>query len=331
MIASDRPHVPSGPEERAGGGGRRIGLVLGGGGAAGLAFHAGVLLALHHDLGWDPRAAEIVVGTSAGSIVGALIRSDVPAEDLAAWASNVRPTAGGDAFRLAMEEAEVVVTERQFPRLALPGWSALAALTSPSQMRAAIMTMLPHGLYDHTPRLAPLDRLVTDWPDRDLWVSAVRVGDGGLAWFGRDRRLTDDVAPADAVRASCAIPVLARPVRIGRHGYLDGGIRSATHADVLADLGLDHVVVLSPMGELEPGRNLFRAAANRRVRQEVAAIERSGTPVTLISPDRQTVAAMGLNMMDRARTGVVMRHAFLGAVAQLSPATVELLRTPRAA
>jgi hypothetical protein len=54
-------------------------------GAAGLAFHAGVLWALHHDLGWDPRTADIIVGTSAGSIVGSLLRSDVPPEDMAAW------------------------------------------------------------------------------------------------------------------------------------------------------------------------------------------------------------------------------------------------------
>ena len=54
---------------------KRVGLVLGGGGIAGMAFHAGVLLALHHDLGWDARDADVIVGTSAGSIVGALLRA----------------------------------------------------------------------------------------------------------------------------------------------------------------------------------------------------------------------------------------------------------------
>ena len=63
----------------------RIGLVLGAGGVVGQAYHAGVLAALEHDYGWDPRSAEVIVGTSAGSITGALLRSGVPASELAAW------------------------------------------------------------------------------------------------------------------------------------------------------------------------------------------------------------------------------------------------------
>ncbi len=64
----------------------RIGLVLGAGGTVGQPYHAGVLAALEHDLGWDPRTAEIIVGTSAGSVTGTLLRLGVPASDLAAWA-----------------------------------------------------------------------------------------------------------------------------------------------------------------------------------------------------------------------------------------------------
>src|SRR5688500_11170147 len=64
----------------------RIGLVLGAGGTVGQAYQAGVLAALEHDLGWDPRTADIIVGTSAGSVTGSLLRLGVPAADLAAWA-----------------------------------------------------------------------------------------------------------------------------------------------------------------------------------------------------------------------------------------------------
>src|SRR5947208_6773124 len=62
-----------------------IGLVLGAGGVVGGAYHAGALTALEHDLGWDPRDANVIVGTSAGSLVGALLRTGIPASDLAAW------------------------------------------------------------------------------------------------------------------------------------------------------------------------------------------------------------------------------------------------------
>jgi len=64
----------------------RIGLVLGAGGVVGQAYHAGVLAALEHDLGWDPRTADVIVGSSAGSVTGSLLRLGVPAADLAAWA-----------------------------------------------------------------------------------------------------------------------------------------------------------------------------------------------------------------------------------------------------
>src|SRR5687768_14183120 len=64
----------------------RIGLVLGAGGVVGQAYHAGVLAALEHDLGWDPRTADVIVGSSAGSVTGSLLRLGVSASDLAAWA-----------------------------------------------------------------------------------------------------------------------------------------------------------------------------------------------------------------------------------------------------
>ncbi len=309
-----------GPQHRP----ARVGLVLGGGGASGLAFHAGVLWALQHDLGWDPRTADIIVGTSAGSIVGALLRSDVTPEDLAAWTTDADPSTDGHMFRAVMEATDSVVTRRAVPRPTMPGWNLLNALRHPSQIPGALATLLPHGLHDHSPQVAVLERLVETWPSKPLWISAVRVGDGRLEWFGRDSE-PERVKPADAVTASCAVPVLARPVRIGGHRYLDGGVRSATHADVLLGADLDLVIVLSPMGH-QAGRNPVRAMAHRRVRREVALLEQAGMEVQLISPDRDTVSAMGLNMMDRARTGEVMRHAFLGAVAQLDASAAALLR-----
>ena len=308
----------------------RIGLVLGGGGASGLAFHAGVLWALHHDLGWDPRTADIIVGTSAGSIVGALLRSGVAPEDLAAWATNSDPSTNGHVFRAHMKDTDSVVTRRAVPRLALPGWHMLNVLRHPSQIPGAMATMLPHGLHDHSPRVVTLDRFVETWPSAPLWIPAVRLGDGRLEWFGRDADPARSVRPADAVAASCAVPILARPVRIGEHRYLDGGVKSATHADVLVGADLDLVIVLSPMGH-QSGRSPLRALTHRQVRREVAVLRRAGLVVQLVSPDRDTVGAMGFNMMDQARTGPVMRHAFLGATAQLDASTAAVLRAAVAA
>ncbi len=225
-----------------------------------MAFHAGVLWALHHDLGWDPRTADIIVGTSAGSIVGALLRSDVAPEDLAAWATNSDPSTNGHVFRAHMKDSDSVITRRAVPGLNMPGWHMLNVLRHPSQLPGAMATMLPHGLHDHSPRVATLDRFVETWPTTPLWIPAVRLGDGRLVWFGRDADLSSTVRPADAVAASCAIPVLARPVRIGDHRYLDGGVKSATHADVLIGADLDLVIVLSPTGH-RAGRSPLRVLA----------------------------------------------------------------------
>ena len=328
-MPSPEPWADATPERRDGCP-PRVGLVLGGGGAGGLAFHAGVLWALHHDLGWDARTAEIIVGTSAGSIVGALLRSDVVAEDLAAWATDADPSEGGREFRAVMQTADRAVTRPGLPMPNLPGWHALNTLRHPSQIPGAIATMLPNGFFDQSARVRTLERLIGRWPTKPLWISAVRVGDGRLEWFGRDRDSTVGVELAHAVAASCAIPVLARPVRIGAHRYLDGGITSATHADVLLGEELDLVLVLSPMGH-QGGRNPMRSVAHRRVRREVAQLENAGIAVQVISPDHDTAGAMGFNMMDRRRVGAVMRRSFLGATAQLDDVTAELLRSTGAA
>jgi hypothetical protein len=68
---------------RAGSGGR-WGLVLGGGGVLGAAWLVGALEALERARGIDARQAEVILGTSAGSVVGALLAAGVSVADLRA-------------------------------------------------------------------------------------------------------------------------------------------------------------------------------------------------------------------------------------------------------
>ena len=77
----------------------RVGLVLGGGGVVGQAYHSGVLAVLEHDFGFDARTADMIVGTSAGSITGTLLRLGVSAEDLAAWTVKAPLSGEGDVLR----------------------------------------------------------------------------------------------------------------------------------------------------------------------------------------------------------------------------------------
>ncbi len=56
----------------------RVGLVLGAGGVLGGAWLTGGLHALAQETDWDPGSAEFIVGTSAGSMIGALSAAGVP-------------------------------------------------------------------------------------------------------------------------------------------------------------------------------------------------------------------------------------------------------------
>src|ERR1700733_4205431 len=75
-----------------------VGLVLGAGGVVGQAYQAGVLAALQREIGWDPRAATTIVGTSAGAVTGAALRAGVPAPDLAASLYGTSPSRQGGAI-----------------------------------------------------------------------------------------------------------------------------------------------------------------------------------------------------------------------------------------
>src|SRR5512144_2315966 len=142
----------------------RVGLVLGAGGVVGQAYHAGVLAALEHDYGWDPRTAEVIVGTSAGSITGALLRGGVPASELAAWTVRAPLTDEGRLLEEMfgtehphLEPFEPMDLIRRLPSLPRPGM-VLNALRHPfgfRPLRAALALLAP-GPFDIVEQLAAL-------------------------------------------------------------------------------------------------------------------------------------------------------------------------------
>lgn len=299
----------------------RVGLVLGAGGTAGVAYHAGTLLALEQDLGWDPRDADVIVGTSAGSIVASLLRAGLSTDDLAAWGTRAAPLDDRRELRRTLDRIDDVgmrfVRPRLRARLPGPGW--LLAVAGPSGFRphTGFMSLLPHGPIDAATALRETHGLHDGWPRRELLVNAVRVSDARRIVFGRDE-IVDAVGVADAVAASCAIPGVFRPVRIGRHWYIDGGAHSPTNADVLRDRGVDVAVVLSPMSidtSTVPVRpeHALRALYRRRLRREVAELTAAGIDVEIFEPGPSTLRAMGWNALDRARSARIVTDAFLSA------------------
>ena len=284
---------------------RRVGLVLGAGGATGMAFHAGTLLALSNDYGWDPRAAVAIVGTSAGSVVGTLLRSGLSTDDLASWCAEVAPAPGGEAYRAMLAEAEAIR-----PTLRRPSWRPHRPRPRPLRVRP----WTPSGFVDARKSLAAFAALREAWPDAALWINAVRRHDRRRVVFGRD--VQPDLG--DAVAASCAIPGLFTPVRIGRHAYVDGALHSPTNADVLRDTDVDTVLVLSPMSmrhrgpQRHPDR-VMRLAHRQRLRRERRGLRKAGIEVHVFEPDETTLHVMGANALDRRRAGSVVRESFLSA------------------
>jgi NTE family protein len=304
---------------------RRIGLVLGAGGVTGLAFHAGTLLALENDLGWNPNSSELIVGSSAGSVIGGLLRANLTTDDLAAWSTSVAPRTAGRASRKVLDDVELEKHRVVPPRVQLPIPSPALLrrlMVHPSQFRmhTAAITLLPRGWINAAPGIERVGNLLGEWPARSLWITAVRTTDARRVVFGRD---DIDVTPGRAIAASCAIPAYYRPVKIGHHRYIDGGAHSPTNADVLANAGVDVVVVLSPMSgraaalRRRPDK-VFRSLFSRRLRRECSALERAGIEVHVFEPDASTLGVMGMNALDRGRSPAVVRASFLAAGAQIA-------------
>jgi NTE family protein len=165
----------------------RVALVLGAGGTVGGAYHAGVLTALHYDLGWDARDADVIVGTSAGSLVAALLRRGIPATDLAAWTvdATLSPASAMLAEHAARPEFDPVSlrTFMRVPRLPHAS-SVFAALRRPLRFDPA-RALLTHLRDGHQDLLQHLEFLGPQWPDARLYECAVRRRDGRRVVFGR--------------------------------------------------------------------------------------------------------------------------------------------------
>lgn len=254
----------------------RTALVLGGGGITGIAWEVGLVAGLA-DAGVDLRTADLVVGTSAGSVVGAQLRSATPIGDLLATQLGSTVETGPPArlgrrqllrFALAMlrTRGDDVAFRRRVGALAL---AAEAAGDTPTEeaRRAAIASRLPE----------------TTWPERPLTVTAVDAATGAFEAFTRD----SGVDLVSAVAASCAVPGVYPPTTIGDRRFLDGGMRSVANVDLA--LGYDRIVVVAPI--------VRGVGPMVSVDAQVAGLV---SRVTVVSPDADSVRAIGKNVLDPA-------------------------------
>jgi NTE family protein len=260
----------------------RTALILGGGGITGTAWEIGVVAGLA-DMGVDLLPAGLVVGTSAGAVAGAQLRSGLGIE--AIYARQLEGPAGERAASIR--------------RSSLLGY-ALAALRSRGD-DAAFRGELGRRAQRATERgrtPTPAERRATiarrlpahEWPAAPLVLCAVDARTGAFRAFDRD----SGVPLVDAVAASSAVPGVYPPSVIDGDPYIDGGVRGALNADVAA--GAERVVALAPLprgagpvaGAADELRGLFGRFA-------------------LLTPDRNSQDVIGNAVLDPARRAPAAR------------------------
>jgi NTE family protein len=269
-------------------------LVLGGGGITGIAWELGMLAGLR-ERGIDLTAADLVVGTSAGSVVGAQIATGVDVDER--YAAQLADPTGEIAARLG--------------RAALARLAAATLLgpRDPQRVRARIgAAALRARTVGQEERIAVIGRRlpVHEWPERDLRITAVDADTGEFVVLDRE----SGVPLVEAVAASCAVPGVWPPVATGGRRLVDGGVRSPANIDLAADH--ERVVVLAP---LVRGFSRGSGAA-----AQVAALRAAGARVVLATPDAQALRAIGRNVLDPARRAAAARAGR----AQASAAAAEL-------
>lgn len=244
-------------------------LVLGPGSHVGTAWMAGLAYGLRRH-GVDLAEADLIVGTSAGAIVGSLLATG---QDPGRLATSARP----DAHRLRPDPARMGAV------LAVLGDRSL----QPGEARRRVGRLALEYTDPQADEALIAGRAALigadAWPERRLVLTAVDATTGEPVVWGRD----SGVPLVHAVAASSAFPGAAPPVSIDGRRYMDGALRSGPNADLAG--GARTLVVVEPMAHLFPREPL---------NQQLAAV--GADTVVTIGPDPASVRAFGSDMGDLA-------------------------------
>ncbi|WP_433672776.1 patatin-like phospholipase family protein [Nocardia sp. CA-136227] len=244
--------------------GIRRALVLGGGGAVGLSWMAGVVIALR-EAGFDPAAADRIVGTSAGAVVGAALAADVDLNLLLR-----RPSTG------TAELEPIRFDPNSFGEIL--GLLGTPGLDPAEARRRAGARALEMNLGDPATHIARIGAFLghSDWPQRDLLITAISVETGELrAWTPGGKATLPE-----ALASSTSVPGVFPPIPIDGAHYFDGGMRSPINADLAA--GAERMLVIEPLAHLFP-----HAPSDRDL---------GGAATMFIAPDADAIAAFGRDL-----------------------------------
>ncbi len=298
---------------------RRRGLVLGGGGILGGAWAVGALSALRQVHGFEARDADVIVGTSAGSVLAALVGAGATADELAAHERG-DPVRTGPIAGFHWDIAAVSGGSRPGRPKLQPGSRTLmrTGLRRARHMppTAVLSAFLPTGSKNLT-RVGHLIDAFTpmgEWSAHpNLWIVTMDYDSGRRVAFGQPG--APEAPLSLAVQASCSIPAWYSPVDINGRRYVDGGAWSATSVDLMANMGLDEVYVIAPMVSFHMDRpdhllarleRTWRVQVTKRCLHEVEKVRDGGTDVTVIGPGAEDLAVIGGNLMDHEKRMAVL-------------------------
>ena len=183
----------------------KIAIALGGGAARGFA-HVGVIKALEAQ-GISPT---IVVGTSAGSVVGVLY------------------AAGLNGFQI--QELSMTMEESQV--LDGSGFYRCIAETVVSNNRGCVKGQALQDFINKNIGNRPMEKL-----NKTFAAVATNLRSGEMVVFRTGNA-------GMAVRASSSVPVIFQPVIINGQEYVDGGLVAPVPASVARSLGADFVIAV---------------------------------------------------------------------------------------
>jgi len=310
----------------------RIGLVLGAGGVLGGAWMAGALVALQQRLSRPLGGVDLIVGTSAGSVLAAALRCGVTVDEIVEHQRGSRVAGLPQLSQLDRDTGPLP----PLPRLRIGSPRLLAA---PHRVRpwVAASGLIPEGRGQLRQLSSLVDAMLAQdggdgWPVRgETWVVALDYGRGRRVVFGRPGAPT--VSLADAVVASCSIPGWYEPKIINGRRYVDGGVRSSTSLDLVAKADLDEVYVLAPLASYVMDRSWNPATRIERMVRRVVTIglggeadkvRAAGTKVTLLTPGPEDLEAFGANLMNPRYRQRVLETSLRTSAAMLAPDDLSL-------
>jgi NTE family protein len=333
-------------------------LVLGGGGFTGGVYEIGALRAL--DLLSVNRTVnqfDVYVGTSAGAFVAAMAANGVTPEEMMRVVnrnvpSPLRDIDVGTLLRLNVLEfaRKGIGLPWQLAKLGREFVSQLGAISA-MDVVLGLAEALPSGLYSGSGIEQYLRKVLSEGErtddfrllERELYLVATDLDTCERVVFGAND--WDDVPISTAVRASTALPIVYKPVKVKDRELVDGGIVSTTNLDIAVEAGAKFVVVVNPlvpyvndftksvsgllgsrtrhvsdMGFPQIGYQSFKLLAYQRLHEMARQWEERypGVDIVLIEPEPNDELMFQTSIMNFRSRVEIARHGFESVTLKLS-------------